>query len=203
MEEMVIPRRDEDEVGSKTLIVHTHPFETLPPLKSHLHPKFVIFNCGRKLGTLSSPLYDKIMKDFPIFDDIDFVYRAWAAPPEYTDDPTYSAPVINDVDDCYDSYHYIDDPKDQDYFEPARASQKEVSARQLPKRIVVTKRRNPSRNRNRKALSEVISNTFYNPLLSEVGLSSHNRQIGETRWTADRIRQWADPLPKKRKLDSS
>lgn len=142
------------------------------------------------------------MKDFPIFDDIEFVYRAWAAPPEYTDDPTYNAPVVNDGDDYYDGYDYIDDPKDQDYFEPARASQKEVSARQLPKRIV-TKRRNPSPTRNRKALSEVISNTFYNPLLSEVGLSSHNRQIGETRWTADRIRQWADPLPKRRKLDSS
>jgi hypothetical protein len=145
------------------------------------------------------------MKDFPIFEDIEFVYRAWAALPEYTDDPTYNAPVTPVVDDgdYYDDFDYIDDPKDQDYFEPARASQKEVSVRQLPKRIV-TKRRNPSPTRNRKALSEVISNTFYNPLLSEVGLSSHNRQIGETRWTADRIRQWADPYrKKKRKLDSS
>ncbi|KAK7678590.1 hypothetical protein QCA50_018462 [Cerrena zonata] len=32
--------------------IHTHPFTTLPPLESHVHPKFVILEAGRKLKKL-------------------------------------------------------------------------------------------------------------------------------------------------------
>lgn len=39
--------------GTPTWTIHTHPFNTLPLLKSHLHPKYVIFDAGRKLGVLA------------------------------------------------------------------------------------------------------------------------------------------------------
>ncbi|KAK7686098.1 hypothetical protein QCA50_010910 [Cerrena zonata] len=32
--------------------IHTHPFTTLPPLTSHVHPKFAILETGRKLKEL-------------------------------------------------------------------------------------------------------------------------------------------------------
>lgn len=38
--------------------IHTHPFTTLPPLESHVHPKFVILETGRKLKKLFKPSHN-------------------------------------------------------------------------------------------------------------------------------------------------
>ncbi|KAK7686103.1 hypothetical protein QCA50_010915 [Cerrena zonata] len=43
-------------VLADNVTVHEHPFQTLPLLESHLHPKFVLFDAGRKLdAVIKSP----------------------------------------------------------------------------------------------------------------------------------------------------
>jgi hypothetical protein len=184
---------------TQTLTRHIYPFDTLPLLESHLHPKFVIYNSGKKIKGLEVPEYEKLIEQFPQLGDVEIVYMAWleSLPKTVKDDASYNAPV--DSDDDYDSDDIVDDPRDEDYVLDARsmkASQKrKLSPR--PKRSPA-KRQKPGS--NRKVLSEVMFNM--DPL-SEVRLSSHNRQIGGAPWTHDRIRQWSRPFHKKRNLGSS
>ena len=65
---------------------HVYPYSTLPDLKSHLHPKFVIFDAGKKLDKLysedsiSSPVYDKFLEDYPSAEKARDLYLAWIGP---------------------------------------------------------------------------------------------------------------------------
>ena len=55
MEDVVITRLDNIPNGKPSLEhvhIHLYPFDTLPLLESHLHPKFIIFDTGNKLREL-------------------------------------------------------------------------------------------------------------------------------------------------------
>ena len=182
---------------------HMYPFDTLPLLESHLHPKFVIFNSGKKLkGLLDYDKYTKLLEQFPLLGQVEEVYMAWLDDlPIEEDDASYNLNAPVDSDDDYDDSDdvIVDDPRDNDYVLDKRsmkASQKrKLSPR--PKRSP-NKRQKPGA--NRKVLSAVISNI---EPLSEVKLSSHNHQVGGAAWTHDRIRRWSRPFHKKRKLGPS
>jgi hypothetical protein len=181
--------------------VHDYPFDTLPLLESHLHPKFVIFNSGEKLRGLEGLFeYRKLLDKFPILGDVEKVYLAWLEsllPDNVEDDESYNAAADSDEDD--DSDVIVDDPRDNDYVLDKRSMKASQKRKFSPRpRRSPTKRQKPGA--NRKVLSAVISNI---EPLSEVRLSSHNRQIGGAAWTHDRIRRWSRPLHKKRKLGPS
>jgi hypothetical protein len=227
LEDQHITRRDDN--INPPWRVHTFPFNTLPPLQSHLQPKFVIFDAGRKLKDKPDLLIKTLAKDYPSIFQIENLYNAWTRklPAEAARDESYivSGEVSNDRynyyshDDHYDDHdNDIDDLEDNDYVDRRSLSgRKSLSGRTQPGRFgwvrpppkeiaaSVPQKRKASKSAKshpmstRKVLSEVTSNTHNQPFLSEVTLYSHNQQIGEAAWTDDRIREWS----KKRKLVQS
>ena len=81
---LIIGRQDDD---AGPLTTHTYPYNTLPLLKSHLHPQFVIFNAGSKLSKLmggKSTLNElqKVSENHPDVDlnTVIMLYDAWTRP---------------------------------------------------------------------------------------------------------------------------
>lgn len=59
--------------------VHLFPFQTLPVLESHLHPKFVILDAAPKIAALEAaaeqsemvgPLVETLMTSFPVIEKL-------------------------------------------------------------------------------------------------------------------------------------
>ena len=92
--------------GKEYLSNHIYPFDTLPPLVSHLHPKFIILDAESKLESLGQISALKLINDFPIVSSIMLLYSAWSQQPRAEDqqeqDPLYNAPIDhNDNDNDY------------------------------------------------------------------------------------------------------
>lgn len=83
-----------DDISIPKRSYHTHPFKTLPQLKSHLHPQFVIFDVGRKLEGLAEDTFVRLNEDFPSLSLIKCVYNAWSRdpPPDSKNDESYDVP---------------------------------------------------------------------------------------------------------------
>ena len=76
IENQFIVRQNDDNTSSLCV----HPFSELRELrfKSHIHPKFVIFDVGRKMESWEEDLTAKLMKDFPSLRMVSFLYHAWS-----------------------------------------------------------------------------------------------------------------------------
>ena len=111
---------------------HVYPYSTLPDLKSHLHPKFAIFDAGKKLDKLykqdsrSNPVYGKFLEDYPNAQKTLQLYLAWIGPlPENAlEDKTYydleEFDLINgpELQNIHDDLKFQDnDDNDSDYEE--------------------------------------------------------------------------------------
>jgi len=74
--------------------MHTHPFQSLPLLRSHIHPSFTILKAGRKLNACTGAEVDELRQNYPILHKVLSIYDAWTAPvPEDAeDDPTWDPP---------------------------------------------------------------------------------------------------------------
>jgi hypothetical protein len=120
LKEHVITRRndlpilDNELTSAKHFDTYYYPFKTLPLLQSHLHPKFVIFNAGKKLTSLDPADFRNLTTDFPCLTFILSLYMAWIRNvlPSQLDDQTY-APLVVPEDDYISSND--DDSKDEDY----------------------------------------------------------------------------------------
>ena len=97
MEETAIYRQETIDKPAKPTdwTVHCHPFSTLPLLESHLHPKFVIYETGRKLDDILRPekkgryeeiarvnegrrqFGSKLRETWPAITHIEHIYAAW------------------------------------------------------------------------------------------------------------------------------
>ncbi|KAF5326676.1 hypothetical protein D9619_004008 [Psilocybe cf. subviscida] len=96
--------------------VDVYPFNNLPWVTSHLDPKFVIMEAGRKLGKIGSydlkwgnPLAKKWFDGRPVLRPLLLLYEAWSAPmpseadqdfgfsPPVVSDPLFSPPVDSDT----------------------------------------------------------------------------------------------------------
>jgi hypothetical protein len=111
---ILLTRQNDDDDGS---IVYNYPYDTLPRLRSHLHPKFVIFNTGKKLrraleGIILDPELQRLN---PNLVTILRVYDAWILPLPVNamDDVTYVDPHVELVSE--DDGNPDDDPNDLDY----------------------------------------------------------------------------------------
>ncbi|KAF7759613.1 hypothetical protein Agabi119p4_11308 [Agaricus bisporus var. burnettii] len=65
--------------------LHFYPFDTLPSFRSHLHPKFAIFELGRKFTKLTErnpTAADAALSSYPILHVIQFLYLLWLHPGE-------------------------------------------------------------------------------------------------------------------------
>ena len=172
---------------------HYYPFDTLPLLESHLHPKFAIFDAGRKINLLQLKV-QKVVNESAISDRLSFVlrlYEAWMRPRPnvYKRDRSYLAPVDDkcttgdDGDDSDDGLQ-VDDEIDEDYG-PASKKKKKATAKTAIKR-------------KRMQLQKVLSDQ---QCLSEVALSRLLDQEGrDAIWTDDRIREWSNPQASQKKF---
>lgn len=170
---------------------YCHPFETLPLLKSHLHPKFVIFDAGRKLASLEGAAFHKLTADFPILNVVLSLYKGWIRklPQSHVNDPSYAPPVIPEDDDISSD---DDDSSDDDYDDTRsnrtkfrRSGYKWKGPAVAP--IASAKRRRSNQGQvggKRK-------------VLSEMSLSTHNQQLGTANWD-DRICEWSLNCTKKK-----
>lgn len=163
--------------------IHRYPFKTLPLLESHLHPKFVIFEGGRKLESLSLVLKgQETFNDFPTLTALTELYNAWKASPtaeEQEQDSSYNVPVDSNGGDD-------DDDDDSDYQSGPPSRRKG----HLKKRKALAVKPNAAKGkRPRKVLSKL---SIHNrQVLSEATLFSLNQRFGRARWTYDCIRDWS------------
>ncbi|KAF5326680.1 hypothetical protein D9619_003968 [Psilocybe cf. subviscida] len=107
--------------------VHLHPFNTLPWAESHLDPKFVIMEAGRKLMLV--PPYEMLKEEWftsrPALQKILMIFEAWRAPipsvafsgrcPDYYT-PEMGCPprTVDDITECHGRspyYSYTVDSK--------------------------------------------------------------------------------------------
>ena len=72
-----IPSDSSTPVSDANSTIHMCPFDTLPQLESHIHPKFVIVNAGAKLVKLATVDVLKLVEDFPRLSSIITLYNAW------------------------------------------------------------------------------------------------------------------------------
>ena len=188
-----LPLLENQRLSSEHYNDYHFPFDTFPLLQSHLHPKFVIFDAGRKLATLRGDSLQDLYTEFPSLRDILPLYRGWILPPppEHLHDPTYTPLAIPEDDDISSD---DDDSKDEDYDDT---------------RTNATKFRRPGYKRKAPAVAPIPypipsdkqrhSNLGWwqvggkRKVLSEMSLSTHNQQLGTANWD-DRIRDWPRSL---------
>ena len=99
MERVLIARREEFEVDRQTFdkaVMYEHPFSTLPLLKSHLHPKFVIFDAGSKV-TMLLEQRSEFLELYPGLGKIYRLYLAWVQPVPKIAQKDKSYRDLNDV----------------------------------------------------------------------------------------------------------
>jgi hypothetical protein len=72
--------------------IHFYPFDTLPPFRSHVHPKFAIFELGRKYHELlkkNTAAANEAVESYPNLRRVHRIYAAWTKPvkgmPEFDD----------------------------------------------------------------------------------------------------------------------
>ena len=170
--------------------IHLYPFKTLPLLKSHIHPKFTIFDAGSKLSVLKIDLIKKLINAFPSLATIMDLYAAWTRflPKDlYEEDPSYN---ISDDNSNSDNYNDNNDNNDEDYDNRTSlgwACSKKRKAPAVKGKSV--KHNHINSGPTWKVLSEVILLSHNQQFLSQVALSSHNQNFGEAVWT-DCIHKW-------------
>ncbi|EKM76574.1 hypothetical protein AGABI1DRAFT_131129 [Agaricus bisporus var. burnettii JB137-S8] len=64
---------------------HVYPFDELPEIRSHIHPKFAIVELGRKLSELCADTLISLFDSFPVLSSVLAIFVAWTGkvtPPE-------------------------------------------------------------------------------------------------------------------------
>jgi hypothetical protein len=213
---------------AKTSTTYSYPYDNLPKLKSHLHPRFAIFDAGRKLrklGEQSPEDLEKVLKNNSGLEKIIMLYNAWIRPP-----PTHSQANVS----YYDPNQYLeyiseeddnggngeedgngkDDPEDSEFDEGrtyrtklGRGDGWVLRSRSL---VAGTNRLKsgpggPRTQEGQNAPAAVKrrkvlpkSRIHNRQLLSKATLFSFNRQCGDAVWTSDRIRHWSRTISKKK-----
>ncbi|GJJ11573.1 hypothetical protein Clacol_005808 [Clathrus columnatus] len=85
MKEIAVHRQDRIPppgvaITREDVTTHVYPFDTLPILKSHLSPKFVILEAGRKLSLLNTASNLEITTRYPILLKVTQIVQAWTSP---------------------------------------------------------------------------------------------------------------------------
>lgn len=164
---------------------HGYPFDTLPLLKSHLHPKFAIVDAGRKLSS-SSDLLRKLIQILPALEPsitlLLAVYHMWTSEQKGGPSTHNSRPTDDDSSGPKDNFSGPkDDPsesKDDDRNRPKDDNKPVTRSSMLMRSAVAHK---PSQLGPKRKL------------LTRVTLSTHDQLLGEDAcWTDDRIRGWND-----------
>ena len=191
--------KTDDPPANDDIYIHRYPFDALPTLVSHIHPKFVIVSAGIQLDRIKKEDREAIFKTLPILADIFQIYLAWTRSVVQLEKedtsfwPPYD-PGAND-DSSDDSQNDGDDPNDKDY-----GSRTEIG------RIGSRKRRmaeppTPSRPRSsrmRRARNEPMEPDHASRALkrkkssnlSRRSLIEHTKKTGKIGWDKDAFMEW-------------
>ncbi|KAF8992479.1 hypothetical protein BDQ17DRAFT_1546441 [Cyathus striatus] len=87
-----------------TFTAHRFPFETLPKLVSHIHPKFVVAAAGYFLYGVAGDRAIAAYKKYEILQVIGEIYLLWSSGTSrrYDDDPTFCPDIASVIGDIYD-----------------------------------------------------------------------------------------------------
>lgn len=88
MRHVTIVRQNHDRTPTQAsdVTVHLFPFQTLPVLESHIHPKFVILDAAPKIAALEATagysdiadaLIETLANSFPVIKKLKDIYEAW------------------------------------------------------------------------------------------------------------------------------
>ena len=231
MEDVLITRREvlADGKISSEVINCFYPFNTLPLLNSHLHPKFAIFDAGIKMARLTHQ--KSMFLNNPSLLKIWRLYNAWKRPlpKEALGDESYqgSNVLVREVGNSGDEGDNDLDDSDYDGHNKRNKGGRENGSFHRPRTRSVTsayprtrsiaaaerdgnggdqiksgRRGKPNTGKEKRASKrKVLSETSNRNqhLLSEATLSRLDQQIGEAAWTGDRIQQWSKSFPKRKR----
>ncbi|KIJ23997.1 hypothetical protein M422DRAFT_56591 [Sphaerobolus stellatus SS14] len=104
----------DSELMPNDFVTYIHPFNAMPKLTSHLHPKFAILEAGRKLGVIAPPFLLEVVAEYPILQKALVIYAAWTCqcPADAQNDPSYNPPDNHDGDDDDDGNNGGDNDAD-------------------------------------------------------------------------------------------
>ena len=169
MKRDVILRHNRESNSDQTYVCHSHPFTSLPYLKSHIRPQLVIFNAGLKLlkavdqkrgldqqTALEQQQIETLVDDSPDLTFVMDLYKAWVweRPKGFEKELSYISPDDVDVDavDVVD-----DDDNDSDYDDSAPCSKKRKRKALAPLPNQKSPTRQPSKRPRPKGKQKVLS----------------------------------------------
>ncbi|KAF7426543.1 hypothetical protein PC9H_008912 [Pleurotus ostreatus] len=115
-----VPTAEDPPLRPEDVVNHFFPFDSIPPLKSHIHPKFAIFELGLQVLHLPLDVYRSLLTTTPIISSVLDIYYAWTRTP-----PTrFLEDTVKDDESGGDD----DDPNDEDWSE-ASTIQRRISKR--------------------------------------------------------------------------
>ncbi|KAF9495946.1 hypothetical protein BDN71DRAFT_1430620 [Pleurotus eryngii] len=76
-----IPTAEDPSLRPEDLVNYFFPFNSIPPLKSHIHPKFAIFELGLQVSHLPLDEYCSLLITTPILSSVLDIYYAWTRTP--------------------------------------------------------------------------------------------------------------------------
>lgn len=114
-----VPTAEDPSLRPEDVVNHFFPFDSIPLLKSHIHPKFAIFELGRQVSHLPLDVYRSLLTTTPILSSVLDIYYAWTRTPpaRFLEDTEFNPPPgSSDAEDSEDdeSGGDDDDPNDED-----------------------------------------------------------------------------------------
>ncbi|KAJ2915135.1 hypothetical protein MD484_g5276, partial [Candolleomyces efflorescens] len=199
----ILRQTESTAMGVDNFTVHTHPFATLPPVTSHIHPKFALLQLSSHLFNYrSDPYISKLVKSSRLVRKVLSFYTAWnrvMLPPFADIDPTFvtipSAPP--NLRPHSDDGAHSDNPSDHDeeseeYYEPSDGDSTSTPPRRVwyppppPRRFPLVSRSQPQPKRRAGPPDSTGSGADPEPPLKQ-------RKIEEDQegWSATSITAWA------------
>lgn len=163
------------------IAIHLHPFSDLPLLQSHLHPKFVILDAGRKLNLKPEAMdsLSEMTSDLITFRKITRIYAAW----------TSDLPMGAENDKTFYFQEDYDDGSYQGDDQSDRTASRRVPDPTARKRARQNESPTPAPNqggRGQQTLKRAPS-----ICLSKKSVELHDKTSGDKNWTDDALRDWS------------
>ncbi|CAA7270529.1 unnamed protein product [Cyclocybe aegerita] len=181
----LIPLRDMQNVGisrqstdnpptPNSFTNYVYPFNEMPPLRSHIHPKFAILEFGRKLKKMSTAALVNALRHTPALADIYVIYEAWTrgVPSEDEDAESYKpAPSDDDDQDMDPDFDGASIQTPAGRVQRTRSTRKRPAPDDPPSSSPLQRSRQLAR-------------------LSLETLVDHDRDVGKGGWTKESLANW-------------
>lgn len=172
---------------SNDFATYVYPFSNLPLLRSHIHPKYVILEMGRKLK-VSYPTLNSLVESYPILTRILNIYTAWVTklPSHAFQDKSFKSKKNSGNDNDQD-----------DHLEDGRTAPRRLRDRKRP-RTQNDPDDSPTPAPGQAGQRHHTLKRQPSVSLSKKSLKLHDEKFEGKQWTTDAVRDWSKqcrPLP--------